>query len=254
MEMIKILIQPLGILTVVLALVFIIGLIRGAPKSMTLSVGMLLLLLVLFASPMTANLGVRWLEARAGEMQCRGSDVSRPLVVLAGGVYGIPDTKDELWRLREPSYKRVTLAAAKLKAEQYKANVILSGGARVQGISEAELMGSLLHQLGVPAANIMLESRSQNTAENAVYVRTMLKEQGIEQIRLLTSPIHGYRAVKTFDFVGFDVCLEAAPSQYVHTHWEHPGVYFPQISSLVKMTRVLHELIGLITYRANGRL
>jgi len=51
---------------------------------------------------------------------------------------------------------------------------------------------------GVPAQNILVETESLHTRENAEYVLELLKEQNMHRIILVTSPFHQLRTYLTF--------------------------------------------------------
>ena len=53
-------------------------------------------------------------------------------------------------------------------------------------------------QQGVPAQNILVETESLHTRENAEYVLELLKEQNMHRIILVTSPFHQLRTYLTF--------------------------------------------------------
>jgi len=53
-------------------------------------------------------------------------------------------------------------------------------------------------QQGVPSHNILVETESLHTRENAEYVLELLKEQNMHRIILVTSPFHQLRTYLTF--------------------------------------------------------
>jgi uncharacterized SAM-binding protein YcdF (DUF218 family) len=85
--------------------------------------------------------------------------------------------------------------------------VIASGGSDPvrQRTPDSEVMRDSLLKLGVAADRILLESRSSNTREQAVFTAELLRQRGIRTFVLVTAPEHMSRAVATFEALSFTV-------------------------------------------------
>ncbi len=70
---------------------------------------------------------------------------------------------------------------------------------------EAEFLRDYLIDVGVPAKDIIIENKSRNTHENAIYSYKIFKEKGWlnKRILLITSGFHMRRAVACFHKAGF---------------------------------------------------
>jgi uncharacterized SAM-binding protein YcdF (DUF218 family) len=84
-----------------------------------------------------------------------------------------------------------------------KAPLIVFTGGRADwlgdgGNPESEDMAAIARDLGVPEANMLQESESFNTRENAVNVAEILQPQGITNILLVTSALHMPRSMAIF--------------------------------------------------------
>ena len=113
--------------------------------------------------------------------------------------------------------ERVTVIA-KLARDYPNANIVFSSGdASLLGDqpAEADYLYPLLDSFGVPRARVMLEDKSRNTAENAAFVKALVKPKPGERWLLVTSAQHMPRAVGCFRRVGFPV--EAYPVDW-HTY------------------------------------
>lgn len=88
--------------------------------------------------------------------------------------------------------------------------VIVSGGRRWDGRSEAETLAAELERLGVPRSAILLELRSLSTAENARYVAELLAERSARRVGVVTCDWHAPRAISSFRAAG--VSAEAIPA------------------------------------------
>lgn len=156
--------------------------------------------------------------------------------------------------------------AAKLYHEEKAPFIVVSGGFIEffgSTVPESDAMKELLMAFGVPEEDIVLESRSRNTYENAVYVREIADEQGFNQILLVTSGLHMPRSVAIFELQGFEVI--PAPVDFLAT-WEEEGrttdvgwdgwllKLIPNSERLDFSTRALREYLGMVVYRLRGWL
>jgi uncharacterized SAM-binding protein YcdF (DUF218 family) len=116
---------------------------------------------------------------------------------------------------------------------------------------EAEAMQGFLRDLGVPAEALLLEGRSGNTRENAVFSAELLRERGVQRILLVTSALHMRRALGTFRAVGLDA-VPAATDFEVTSEPYHAVRWLPDAEALAAGTRALKEFLGWWVYRARG--
>ena len=105
-------------------------------------------------------------------------------------------------------------------------------------------------QMGVPSHAVLTESESLHTRENAEYTLALLKEHGMQQIILVTSPFHQLRTYLTFAKVFQPYSIEIV-NYYAETGKWHPLTWFfsSEHRKLVKSER---ERIKL--YRGKGDL
>ena len=149
--------------------------------------------------------------------------------------------------------ERVTIIA-KLAHDYPNARIVFSGGdASLLGNepAEADYLYPLLDSFGVPRARVALEDKSRNTAENATFVKALVKPKPGERWLLVTSAQHMPRAVGCFRRVGFPV--EAYP-----VDWHTVPRWQPRLSTqfgggLANTDFVVHEWEGLVAYWLTGR-
>ncbi|MGV9709429.1 YdcF family protein [Gordonia sp. NPDC003424] len=116
------------------------------------------------------------------------------IVVLGYGLNGNGTMAPELVR-------RVT--AGKSQAETTTtAPLVVTGGAPKAGVTEAAAMKKWLVANGVDAARITEEGASGSTVANAQNTAALLRQQGVSDIILVTSPNHIRRAAADFAAVG----------------------------------------------------
>jgi uncharacterized SAM-binding protein YcdF (DUF218 family) len=147
-----------------------------------------------------------------------------------------------------------------------KAPKIIITGGRIawqgNGSPEAEDVTKLLVRMGVPARDIILESESLNTRDNAVNVQPILQAQNFKTILLVTSALHMPRSMAIFKNLGIKAI--AAPTDYRVSRLEldQPTVgaesailsLIPDDGALNLTTQAIKEYIGILVYRLRGWL
>jgi uncharacterized SAM-binding protein YcdF (DUF218 family) len=181
------------------------------------------------------------------------------IIVLAGGTEPL-ETPRQTVELNGAGDR--VLYAAHLYRQGVAPLLLLCGGdipwMDTSAASPAEDMQTLLLEMGIPKEALILETRSQNTSENAANCARMLKERGINEAILVTSAAHMPRAMMMFTDQGLK--LTPAPTDYAVTEegwaqlWQTPGVnlltnLMPSASALGQTTNLLKEYIGMLWYR-----
>jgi uncharacterized SAM-binding protein YcdF (DUF218 family) len=95
--------------------------------------------------------------------------------------------------------------AAKLFGQGSATIVIGSGGIGKFPPSEAEVIGRLLKDHGVPSDQIILEADSHSTLENVLYSARILKSKNILNVLVVSDKYHLPRAMLCFWALGFTV-------------------------------------------------
>jgi uncharacterized SAM-binding protein YcdF (DUF218 family) len=112
-------------------------------------------------------------------------------------------------------------------------------------------MARLLEGLGVPKERTILESKSRDTYENAVFSKRLVDPKPGERWLLITSGWHMPRAMGCFRQAGFAV--EAWPVDYRTSGrlelWPNSAV----TDGLRRMDFVMKEYVGLVMYYLRGR-
>ena len=136
--------------------------------------------------------------------------------------------------------------------------IIISGGlgdAPSGTPSEARELATLLRLADVPARDLLLEERSRNTRENALFTRQLLAAHpDIKSLILVTSAFHQRRALGCFRRVGLSPT--PFPAGYVSIDRCPTLAYWliPNVQALAQWDRLAHELLGYLAYRAAGYL
>lgn len=165
-----------------------------------------------------------------------------------------------------PAYPDLTEASDRTwyAARLYQAGkaplVVVSGGTvwgDPNGRSAAEAARIVLNQFGVPDDALVMEKRSRNTRQNALFTAELAADRGIGRVLLTTSAFHMPRAEAAFRRAGLDV-IPAATDYRPHP----PGAktkmrpfilsFLPNARSLSKSSRSLKEYFGFLVYRLRG--
>jgi uncharacterized SAM-binding protein YcdF (DUF218 family) len=130
--------------------------------------------------------------------------------------------------------------------------VLLSGGDPAlvaRGITEAAATRALLVADGLEAGRVLIEDRSRDTYENALYSKAVANPQPGQNWVLVTSANHIPRAMGCFRRIGWDVI--PYPVDYNSGTNELVGGNFALDLRLLDWA--IHEWIGLVAYRLMGR-
>ena len=224
---------------------------RRRRAGVRLVVGSLLLLVVGGVLPLGPAL-IAVLESRFPPWKDTGGPVHG--IVVLGGVINLDLTAKRGTPAIGETFERMTEAAA-LARRHPTARIVFTGGNPglfAGGPPEADYVVELFELLGVAAERVVLESRSRNTAENAIFSKELVKPKPGERWLLVTSAVHMPRAVGSFRMAAFAV--EPHP-----VDWHSAGA-----ASLWRLPRNLlggwsdvdtaaHEWIGLFAYWISGR-
>ena len=117
-------------------------------------------------------------------------------------------------------------------------------------MTEAERAARFYNRMGVAPERLLMESVSRTTYENAVFSARMSGVDIQKPWLLLTSAWHMPRAMASFQKVGWNVT--PYPVDY-RSGQTTPWTEYSLVQGASKWHLVLHELVGLLTYRLSGR-
>jgi uncharacterized SAM-binding protein YcdF (DUF218 family) len=175
------------------------------------------------------------------------------LIILGGGEDGEIAAYWHTHALNEGG-ERITEGVA-LSRTLPQARVVFSGGTGllVPGAgSEGAATRDMLISMGVAPERLLIEDRSRDTWENAVYSKALVLPRPGERWLLITSGWHMPRAMGVFRRAGFAV--EPWPVDYRTSGWR--SVFWPAASpadGLRRLEVVTKEYVGLATYWLKGR-
>ncbi|GAB2571153.1 YdcF family protein [Dyella jejuensis] len=127
--------------------------------------------------------------------------------------------------------------------------LVVSGGDPFRnGVPEATAYAEVLQAMGVERTDLLLETRSMNTWQNAQFVQPMLKAYQAQRIVLVSSAVHLRRAQIYFTHFGIDATPVRGDYEDVRlTHW-------PNALNLSLTDLALHEYLGVLIYHISSAM
>jgi uncharacterized SAM-binding protein YcdF (DUF218 family) len=130
-----------------------------------------------------------------------------------------------------------------------------SGYVTDRGLKEAQRLRDELVVWGIPAADIMIDSVSKNTYQNAVESVKILKAIGLNKksILLVTSSTHMKRSLACFEKQGLKVTpfsTDLYTGKKRSYHWDE--FIIPSLSTANDWSRLSHEWVGYVMYKMMG--
>ncbi|RUZ18261.1 YdcF family protein [Mesorhizobium sp. M7A.F.Ca.CA.001.04.1.1] len=176
------------------------------------------------------------------------------IVVLGGGFEGAINLARGGYELNSSGDRMVETA---ILARRFPtAKVVVSGGTGalfLDGEGDAATAPRLLTALGVAADRMILENKSRNTYENAVFTKELVTPKPGETWLLVTSAFHMPRAKALFDKAGF--ATVPWPVDYRTSGREGVGLFRDNpADSLQATTMAIREWIGLFAYWLSVRI
>lgn len=210
---------------------------------------------IFFSNSFITNQLVKWWEYET----ITGESITEPfdIGILLGG-FTNPDIIPGHDRLNFGfSANRFLNTYELYKMGKIKKILITGGSGRIIGKSakEALLVKSFLLKLGVSEKDIIIETDSRNTYENAVFTKKMLRSMDPDATSLLiTSAFHMRRAIGCFEaqnirFVPFSVDHFAEIDR-----WSPEHLIIPDVTGFYYWELMIREWIGCLVYFVQGYL
>ena len=119
---------------------------------------------------------------------------------------------------------------------------------------ESDLMTDFLIEFGVPKNQVISESLSKNTRENAINSKKMMDSLNVKNIALVTSSLHMRRSKAVFKKLGYNTMT--FNSQVFRIPKEKnrfdPFTLIPKVDNLSISTEAIYEYFALFLYKILG--
>lgn len=176
------------------------------------------------------------------------------IVVLGGGLEGAINLARGGYEMNSSGDRYVE--AAVLARRFPMAKIVVTGGSGkllLKGEGDAETALRLFTALGISQDRLILENRSRNTYENAVFTKEMVTPRPGETWLLVTSAFHMPRSKALFDKAGF--ATVPWPVDYRTSGKEGVGLFVDNAADSLQATTIaLREWIGLFAYWLTGKI
>ena len=172
------------------------------------------------------------------------------IIVLSGGGRHKAPGKANIFEWNDPDRY---LAGISLFEKGKAQKLFFTGGNTPYGIkskNEGTLYKEHAIRLGLPSESIATTSRVVNTAQEAIQIRRMLKNNiSSSRIILVTSAFHMKRAKKLFERQGFIVLPFPVDFKTSESgEWRNPYQWIPNAQSLASSSQAIREIIGRTIY------
>ncbi len=128
-----------------------------------------------------------------------------------------------------------------------------SGSLEYSDMKEALLIQRYLKLIGIPEQDILVENESRNTRENAAFsVPILQKEFPNGNYLLVTSGMHMRRANACFEKVGLHCDLYAVDRNSGPRKFYPDHLFIPNVGVLNLWEGLIHEWVGIVTYKVMG--
>ena len=174
-------------------------------------------------------------------------------IIGLGGGLSPPNDYQTHAQVSSSSYSRCLYAASLYKS--HKCPLILCGGATEAEDSratEAGVMADALTFLGVARDDMILESTSKSTRENAVQAVSVMKKRHFEPVLLVTHARHMNRAERCFTKLGHQTIAAPCGAESADLIRELDETWIPQVDGMSASSWVVKEWMALLYYRIRG--
>ena len=212
------------------------------------------ILLLVFSNPFLRSFAFKQWEIPA----TRISEIKQPydVGILMGGAMRF--YHEESGRLVYGNSVDRLIQAMTLYREGKIRKILVTGGSGFlfsQDIKEAIYLKKVLLRFSIPENDILIESGSRNTYENAVYSTALLKERFPGgKFLLITSGYHMRRSLACFRKAGLHPWAFSVDTYTGKTLYTPDRIFLPGTVHLQAWDILLHEIAGYSAYKLAGYL
>jgi len=246
---------PLSLLISLIGLILLWFTKRQRTGKIFVSVGIFLMLLLSYNA--ASNQLLRTLENRydPDNIQLENNISSEDMppikfIVVLGGGHTLDSKLPITSQLSEDSMARL-IEGIRLYRKYSNVKLILSGGTGFDPIPNAHVMANLAKELGVNEDNIIMESKSKDTIDEANFIKPIVNN---DQFILVTSASHMPRSIAMFKKLG----MNPIPAPTGHkVKGKQTIISYPFFLSsiyLLKAEIAFHEYLGMLWAKLRGQI
>ncbi len=171
--------------------------------------------------------------------------------ILLGGLSSVDRYSGELFSSAADRF----IQANKLYHQGIINKIVVSGG-RINRHEpkEADFIRSQLIASGTSQSDIVVENRSRNTYENAIFTKKIIDSQRVDgPFLLITSALHMRRALSVFKKTSIQVTGYPCNYTVINKKFDFKDYIWPDIGVLDQWKFLLKEIAGLGLYKLSGK-
>lgn len=174
---------------------------------------------------------------------------SKPaFVVVLGGGHISSNELPLLSQIGSSSLVRL-IEGIRIQREIKGSKLLLSAGKVFDPVSNAQIMTEIAKTIGVKEEDIIIESESKDTKDQARIIKNIAKDN---KFVLVTSASHMPRSMALFKKMGMNPIPASTGHLVIKSNTLRPSVFFPSSGNIEKTERAVYESLGLIWAKLRG--
>ncbi|MFO0322951.1 MAG: YdcF family protein [Bacteroidota bacterium] len=131
-----------------------------------------------------------------------------------------------------------------------------SGSISFPNHREATYIKAYLETIQLPDSAILIENKSKNTYENAIFTKQILDSIKFKgSILLVTSSFHMKRSLAIFNKAGYKNLTPFVTNKFTgERKFDVDHCFIPDAEAMERLTLIIHEIIGYEVYKLKGYL
>lgn len=208
------------------------------------------ILLYLFANPFIFNQFAKAWELPASDQSA--IEKSYPMAIVLGGMISQEEGTKNI-NFGRNSDRILQVLPIYFSGHIDKILIAGGSGSLIHDNKEADILADYLVKIGVKREDLILESESRNTYENALYSKQIIDKLKVkEKVLLCTSAMHMRRSVACFSKLGIDVDLFVVDKVSGKSKFYPSYLFIPSAQVLSEWYAMMHEWVGTIIYKIMG--
>lgn len=210
-----------------------------------------LIILLILSNPFLYDEFMRTWEVPAIEQNSLTKNYDA--VIVLGGMIKYDD---QLKRIQFDRGSDRLLQAIELYKKGYAKKILFCGGSGSilhPEAKEANYARSYMLTLGIPEEDIIIETNSRNTHENALEAKKIIdKEFPNGKFIAITSAFHMRRAMGCLNNEGIAATPYSTDRMSGPRKYEFDHLFIPNIEAITGWNKVIHEITGYLVYKLMG--
>ncbi len=170
-------------------------------------------------------------------------------ILLGGGMVNVDNKTNKL--IFSHNTDRFLQTIQLYKQKKIK-KIILTGGIgclAYPNVAEAPLLKRYLLQINIPEKDILIDSLSNNTRENAIYTKEIIDKNFSDgKFLLITSAVHMRRALACFKKTDLNVTPYTTNKHSGERRYQLDYLLLPDYESFYYWDKINHEIFGYLIY------